>query len=221
MFEVAGTELEDIVGAWLYRWYARHCGPWPGLTDGVVEEVWAAWREVEYARRAARKHPGLRGYTELVSAELRGLPAGYRDFDLMRRHGSEVRSAVASLMLAGPGVATGRWGQPAGREADNMPLYWIGQPDVLRNLGGFERVVSLPSIRDFEKWLRLIGATILPSKGKGSHRKVRLPNGRVAGYATSARQLLWPEANQIARELNLAGTNTLLEYVRDKRELPG
>jgi hypothetical protein len=219
MFEIAAAELEDVAREWLYRSYTQHVGPWPPLTDGVVEEIWAAWRELEYAKRAARKLTELRAYPAAVDEDLRGLPPGYRDFELMRRHGLDVRAAVASLVIGSDTIVTGRWGGPTGREADNVPLYWVGAREVLAELGGFERTVSPPPIARFERWLGLIGATILPRGGKGSHRKVRLPNGRTKGYAVSAGELLRPEAKQIADALGLASAGELFTYVRDMRPL--
>jgi hypothetical protein len=144
MFETAAAELEDVAEEWLYATYVRyHAQPAPPLTEGVAEEVWACWREVGYARRVARQLPRLHGYPVLVADELRQLPPGYRDFELMGRVGSEVRAAVASLIQARyQPLRTGRWGAPTGREADNMPIYWIGREDVLVGLGGLPRTVA-------------------------------------------------------------------------------
>jgi hypothetical protein len=221
MFEIATAEVEDVAGEWLYRRYTAHAGPWPPLTEGVVEEIWASWRELEYAKRVSRRLAKLRAYPAAVADDLRGLPPGYRDFEQMRRYGPDVRAAVASLVIGSDTIVTGRWGGPTGREPDNMPLYWIGAREVLAGLGGLERTVSPPPIARFERWLRLIGATIDPSGGKGSHRKVHLPNGLTAGYAVSAKQLLRPEAAQIAHALGLTGATALFAYVRDMRPLGG
>lgn len=100
-----------------------------------------------------------------------------------------------------------------------MPLYWVGSEDTLVGLGGFPRTASFPTIRRLEKWLRKIGAQIEESGGRGSHRKVRLPNGRTAVYATSAGRLHQAPANQIARELGIGNARVLFEYVRDMRPL--
>jgi hypothetical protein len=222
MFEVAAFELEDVSEEWLYPRYVRgNTGPAPPLTDGVAEEIWASWREVEYARRVARKFADLRSYPDLVIRELLTLPPGYSDFEVMKDEPRAVRAAVASLMRPGyERIVSGRWGAPAGREADNMPLYWIGEERSLAGLGGLPRSTGLPSIRRFERWLRMIGAEIEKRGGRGSHRKVRLPNGRTAVYATSAGRLHQAPANQIARALGLANARVLFEYVRDMRPLP-
>jgi hypothetical protein len=221
MFEVAATELEDVAEEWLYPAYVNHAGPAPPLTAGVPEEIWASWREVEYARRVERRFPRLVGYGDLVKSELRQLPPGYRDFELMGRRGGEVRTAVASLIqVRYQALRTDRWGAPTGKEAERMPIYWIGNEDVLLGLGGIPRTVGFPTIRRFEKWLRKIGAQIDKRGGRGSHRKVRLPNGRTAGYAVSGNHLLQPEAGQIARELGIGNARALFEYVRDMKPLP-
>jgi hypothetical protein len=65
----------------------------------------------------------------------------------------------------------------------------------------------------------MIGAQIDKRGGRGSHRKVRLPNGRTAGYATSGGRLYPKEANQIARELGIGNARALLEHVRDMKPL--
>lgn len=224
MFEVAAGELEDVRGNWLYREYARSgSGPWPPLTGGVVEEIWASWRELKYAERVERKHrPDLSGYSTLIKRELETLPPGYSEYHLMADLSAEVRAAVASLILGGggPGAATGRWGGPTGTEANNMPIYWLGDEEILTGLGGKPRVASPPSIRRFEKWLRKIGADVVPSGGKGSHRKVILPNGRTEGYGTTHDGLTRKDAKRIARELGLPGPHILFELVRDMRVLP-
>lgn len=144
MFELAATELEDLREEWLYRRYVLcGAGPAPPLTDGVPEEIWASWREVEYARRQERNFPELDGYPSRVAEELRGLPPGYRDFEQYQER-EAVRAAVASRIL-GPGArpaATGRWGGPSGREYERMPLHWVGSERDLRLLGGVAPLVA-------------------------------------------------------------------------------
>ncbi len=48
-----------------------------------------------------------------------------------------MRGAIASLIRSRyPRIVTGRWGAPNGREADDIPTYWVGSEEVLTALGG-------------------------------------------------------------------------------------
>jgi hypothetical protein len=79
-------------------------------------------------------------------------------------------------------------------------VYWIGDPSKLNAFGAHPKSLGPATIKQFERWLRHIGAKRVRT---GKHVRVELPNGRRASYATSAGILLPPEASQIAEALGL------------------
>jgi hypothetical protein len=93
--------------------------------------------------------------------------------------------------------------------------------DLLTEPGGFGppdfKMVSPPDIRRLEKWLRsVVHAQKLPGRGKGSHSRWKLPNGRTVTFATSRRFLLPPEAKQLSRALGLS-THDLFADISEMR----
>jgi hypothetical protein len=64
-----------------------------------------------------------------------------------------------------------------------------------------------------------VNARPLPKRrGKGSHQRWELPNGKEIGYATSAGSLLPPEAKQLANALGVT-RHELFEHISRMSDL--
>lgn len=219
-FEIAGTEIEDAVGASRYREYARYGygNPDPSLSLGPLEEIVASAAEVVFARHGRGGFKNLRpkGYTEAVGTLLDACPPGYSDWRLMTTRREEVLRGVMSR-IAGRPMKTHRWGEADASEKDQVPLHWVGDPAKAPFFGALPKGAGPPSIRRFEKWLRRkVRADIV--EGRGDHRKATVPGlPHPIDYDTGAGFLLPPEAKQFSAALGLSHIMDLYEHVRDMK----
>jgi hypothetical protein len=221
-FEVAATEIEDLLGEPRYLAYlsGRFGGPnrW---SSGPLEEVVATSAEIRFAESLPARGRGSapRAYRDAVNAVNRLGPPGYCDFELMANpHYAERIVADTAALIANRDVWSPNWWPRVGpAETDQVPLYWRGDPSRL-GLFGLGKTVAAPSIRRFEKWLySVVGATRL----KGTkHAKAELPNGVRVTYKDDGAELLPPEAQQIAQKVGLRNRRALYQYVADGREPP-
>lgn len=205
--EVIATGLEEVLSEPCYVSYSweRFRLPYRDVAEtGPLEEAVATWSEVRFARG---RLPGQLGpkppvYVAAVEQVADRSPDGYREWRCMlpARNRERVIAAVASLILAHhPGLATGTWWKPSAATRRQVPIYWIGNPDHLSGFGGKAKSLAAPSIRVLRKWLqRCVGARIENDRGRGSHERYVLPDGRSDVYATSAGFLLPPEAKKMA-----------------------
>jgi hypothetical protein len=216
-FEVTGTEIEDVLGRFLYSGYVRYRFgmPEPTWSDGPLEEIVASWSEVSFAANHSGPFRKLRprGYTAAVRQLLDRSPPGYRDWELMSDWdtAAAIVAAVVSL-VANQDLHTYRWARTDVRENLQVPVYWIGSLASAAVFGGVQKTAASPTIRRLRKWLRLIGAIELRSRGKGSHERWQLVSGARVGFGTSSGVLLPPEARQLADALGVRQT-VLFELV--------
>lgn len=217
-WEVAATEFEDLVNQPLYESYSRY-----RYADGrsvfgneanPLEEATATWAEVVYARSArisGRRKP--RRYLEAVRRLNVMSPPGYRDFDLCRSAGESVASELAGRIADRP-VATSRWGTVEDAEVALVPVFWVGADEALNDaLGLLTKAVAAPSPRDFERWLRRIGADIDVRRGSGSHRSFEW-QGRRSFYETSGDRIARKTATNLAKFFGLGGPHELFRHVQ-------
>jgi hypothetical protein len=108
---------------------------------------------------------------------------------------------------------TDRWGFVTSEEREQVPIYWVGDADVSGTLGVLEKRIAAPTIREFEKWLRKIGARVDASRGKGSHRSF-IWNGKPGLYEVSGDRLARKTAVSLARLFELSGPHELFEHVQ-------
>ena len=207
-FEVAGTEIEDVLGRFVYGGYVRYRfgRPEPYYSNGPLEEIVASWNEVVFAKggRGGFRKLRPRGYTAAVRHLLDNSPPGYCDWKWMHDwdDAKEIVGRVVSR-IADADLRTYRWALTNRHENEQVPVYWVGSTAKAAVFGGFPKSSASPSIRRLRKWLTLIGARELRGRGKGSHQRWQLPDGTDVGFATSARFLLPPEARQLATALGL------------------
>jgi hypothetical protein len=218
-FEVAGMQIEDVIGrpryvAYLHNRYSQMTAYGPG----PLEEAVASYAEIAFSRSAPVKRAGLSSsvYEAVVARHLRASGPGYRDFGLMtpKSRGHQVVAEVAGT-IADRSLSTGRWVQVSTAEKRQVPLYWVGDPSGLAITGGLPKTVSPPTIRQTEKWLRAIGAELNSRGGKGSHAKVRLPSGATVSYARGRGVLLPPEAKKLAEAVGLRNERALFVAISE------
>jgi hypothetical protein len=217
-FEVIATGFEEVLVEpryVSYSWLRFHL-PYLELTEtGPLEEAIATWSEVRFARGRLPAYLGAKppAYATAVAQAADRSPEGYRDWRLMlaARNRERVVAAVAALIIDHPGgLATGTWWKPTAAWRRQVPVYWIGNPDHLRGFGGKAKSSAAPKIRVLEKWLqRCLGARIESDRGRGSHERYVLPDGRSDVYATSAGFLLPPEAKKMATLLGYGSSREL------------
>lgn len=217
-FEVAATEIQDLLGEPLYLAYLHQRFGAPNRwSTGPLEEIVATWSESLFARDPAP--PGLgrkpRGYASAVTRVNRGAPDGYCDFELMAhpRRGERIVADVAGL-IADRDLWNPRWWPRVGPDdTAQVPLYWQGDPGMLE-LFGVGKQIGPIAIRTFEKWLfSVVGAVQVPGT---KHAKAELPNGRRITYTNTGAELYPPEA-QIARKVGLRNRRDLHEHVMSGR----
>jgi hypothetical protein len=218
-WEVAGTEIEDVLGYPAYRPYLhiRRDGPTP-WTSGRLEEAVASAAEVAYARRVRRSAPAL--YPDAVDANLAHVGPPYADWRAMRHHEPEIRAAVATLIAGHPDRHMGRWASLTAAELRSARVCWVGNPLTLSSLAA-RRLREMPPARaTFERCAtEVMGATLERDQTMPAQGLVRL-GGRVRTYATAPDWLLAQDAEQMAR---LFGANSVREFhraVREGRPLP-
>jgi hypothetical protein len=125
--------------------------------------------------------------------------------------------ATTISLIADRSIDTFRWTEMHQHENEQVPVYWIGDPAQASGFGGFPKTAGPPDIKRLEKWLRSkVQARRLPGRGKGSHSRWTLPNGKDVGFATSRGVLLPPEAKEISSALGLS-TRELFEHVSAMR----
>lgn len=208
-FEVAATEVEDVLDRLVYPGYVLHrFSTHSSWSQGPVEEIVASWAEVEFARRLPHGFQKLRpsNYRRAVQHLLSLSPPGYSEWHLMTDWGTatEIIAEVMSL-IAEKSMHTHRWTEMDARETAQVPVYWVGDPATAAAFGGFPKSAGPPSIRRLEKWLTsVLRARPLKGRGKGSHRRWELPDGTAVGFATSAGFLLPPEAKELAGALGMS-----------------
>jgi hypothetical protein len=212
-FEVAGTQIEDVLGCPRYLSYLHdRYRQTSRFGQGPLEEAVASHAEIAFARSRAVTRAGLssRGYEAVIARHLLASGPGYKDFGLMRpdSRGSEVVAEVAASIADRP-LSTARWDQVSPAEKRQVPTYWVGDPSGLAIVGGIPKTAAAPSIRATERWLRRIGATLDLNGGKGSHAKATLPSGRVVTYARGHGALLRPEARKLAQAVGLRNEREL------------
>lgn len=214
-FEVAASQIEDILGEPRYITYLAHRYGAPNRwSDGPLEEVVATWAELAFAHAPSRRGLGRkpRGYAAAVEQFNQRAPAGYRDFALMADYSRAERiiADVASL-VARRELWAGRW-WPGTVEAERaqVPVRWEGSnPSSV--FGVLPKTVAACSVRVFERWARRRAGAELRRGGK--HGKVAFPNGRSVPYTTGSHELYPPEAQRIAQALGLRNMRELFEHV--------
>ena len=222
-FEIAGTEIEDVLGRLVYPDYVlnRFSTPVPRWSNGPLEEIVASWAEVTFARHPPNgfKSRRPRNYARAVERLLSLCAPGYRDWHWMEGEADAVKitAGVASLIAAKP-MRTFRWTEVTQEEKSQVPVYWIGDRNLSAAFGAFPKSAGPPAIKRVEKWLRsVLGAREIRGRGKGSHKRWELPNGRPVGFATSAGFLLPPEAKDLAEAVGLTRSE-LFEHISAMRK---
>lgn len=217
-FELAATEIEDLLGEPRYVHYATGRYELPNRwTPGPLEEVVATWAESTYAAGLPTGGSGAppKGYRRAIEQVNAGAPPGYADFGLMAdaRRAERIVADVAGL-IADREVWSGRWWPRATAEdCAQVPLYWLGLEEW-QPLFGIGKSVSPPSMRDFEHWLySVVGARRLRGT---KHAKAELPNGRRITYKDDGAELYPNEAQQIAHKTGLRNRRELYLHVADR-----
>jgi hypothetical protein len=218
-FEVAATEIEDLFGEPRYLRYLTQRFGWPNRwSSGPLEEVVATWAEAQYVDGLPTRGRGCapRGYRAAVRAVNQAGPPGYCDFSLMEvpAQGDRIVADVAGLIAGRDVWSPLWWPRVIADDEVQVPLYWRGTAERLAAYG-LGKELRAPSIRAFEHWLY---STVGARRLKGTkHAKAELPNGRRVTYKDDGKQLLPPEAQQIAQKAGLRNRRELHEYVMHDR----
>lgn len=218
-FEVAATEIEDVLDRPCYEDYLRpeRFGRPSVWTAGPLEELVASYAEVEFAHGRFPRwlYPKPRGYAAAVEELCRRSPAGYRDFAHMKREPEAIVAELAGR-IAGRALSTSRWGRTVTpQERNQVPLHWFGVGTALATFGAIPKEFGPPSMPSFRRWLAHIGA-IETKGGKGAHVKIRLPNGRRTTF-TPTKHLKRIEARSLAHRVGLANERELYAVVAAMR----
>lgn len=226
-FEVVGTELEDAIGRPLYLDYGRYRFGIPvGDLSGPVEESFATWREVRYARGKLQRflQPKPPRYLAAVETLASASPPGYRDW---RQAASEqkqehVVAAIASL-IADRSISTGGWGNWLTEENyRSVPRRWVGDPRLLPAVKALEKSTGPVTITKFRRWLRDHGIEPRPTKSRsqGSHYEFEY-GGRKDGYGTSkgSDEMYFKDVKRLAKFFDYPSVVDFQTAVRERRRL--
>lgn len=220
-WEVAGTEIEDILGEPAYRPYLikRRDGqsPW---TTGRLEEVLASHAEVRYARGAEsrrRNVPAPAGYSKAVAGSLARVGARYADWEEASRRDEPIRAALATMIAGWPDRHMGRWGRLQAPEMRQAPVFWVGSPATLASLAGKPGRVMPPSRAAFEDWARTImGAEIRHDRHMQMQKRVHVGR-RAAAYAAAPDWLVADDADSMAQLFDAVDAAELFAASTERR----
>lgn len=226
-FEVVGTELEDAIGQPLYQDYCRfHFALDHNGLAGPVEESFATWREVRYARGKLQQflRPKPPGYLPAVEQLATSSPPGYRDWRqaASERKQERVVAAIASL-IAGRNIATGGWGNWLTEENyRSVPRRWVGDPRLLPAVKAIEKQTAPVTVRKFERWLKDHEIRPRPTKSRsqGSHFEFDF-QGDTEGYATSKKndQMHFKDVKRLAKFFAYPSVVDFQLAVNDRRKM--
>jgi hypothetical protein len=220
-WEVAGTEIEDILGEPAYRPYLikRRDGqsPW---TTGRLEEVLASHAEVRYARSAERRQrraPAPAGYSKAVAGSLARVGPPYADWEEASRHDEPIRAALATMIAGWPDRHMGRWGRLQAPEMRQAPVFWVGSPATFASLGAKQRRLMPPTRVAFEQWAQeIMGAEIRRDPSMQMDKRVRF-GGREAAYAAAPDWLAAGDADSMAQLFDAADAAELFAAITERR----
>jgi hypothetical protein len=214
-FEVAATEMEDLLQRPLYVSYVRRRFGAPNPTNvAPLEEAVATFAELEYAGgttpRSVFKPPGYKA--SVRRALMTNALPGYKDFAICGEGNLHNIVREVSSLIADQPIHTGRWNMTATAETNQVPTYWVGDKDGAISVGAIPKQAGPPSIKRFEKWVRKIGGR-KDNAGKGDHRTAYLPDRsgmqKAITYDPGHGFLLRPEADEVKRLYGIRGLQAL------------
>jgi hypothetical protein len=204
--EVGATLLEAARQQPCYRDYIllRFGAPNP-IGVAPLEEAYASWREAR-SRRITGLGTPPGGFLPAVRRNLAACGPGYGDWKRFQSDGPDARIELLAL-VAGARIVGDDWFESAfikGRPSQ-VPLRWVGDPALLQFFGALPKSMGQIPIKRLRAWLsRSLKATEVPSAGKGSHEKWRVPGRGTIGFGHTRDGNLNPrDVRQVSATLDL------------------